>query len=55
MKCIADFYIKDCIMPDRCCDDCDYENCEDSCREYDERESGCVGCSYAVGTEDLGG
>lgn len=48
MKCKADFYTKDCCSPNKCCDDCNYEDCKDGCREYDERENGCAGCQYVV-------
>ncbi|MBS6764033.1 MAG: hypothetical protein KH304_10720 [Clostridium sp.] len=46
MKCKADFFTKDCITPEKCCDDCNYEECMDGCQQYDSRDNGCEGCPY---------
>ena len=49
MKCGADENVKDCCLPKKCCNDCNYEDCHEGCQEW-EKTDDCECCIWSIKT-----
>jgi hypothetical protein len=49
MECIAEKDIKNCCCQEKCCNDCNFEDCHESCKEWEKTED-CECCIWSIKT-----